>query len=158
MKNISIRNKELQRLNTIIGMLLAMLTLLFCALSIYFGFMLLIAFVIMSKATGVEIDFETSRYRSYKSIIGRRTGEWKTIPENAELIVITKQGAQSTTGTNGTSDLKTKAQFYELYLMDKTHQNRFYLYSTENKKSMDILVQVITENSNLTLGVYSPKK
>lgn len=159
MTTMTIRNKELHKLYIIIGIIMTLVILFFSqAVSkwFYIGYLFVVA--IMSNTTGVEFDIKNKLYRKYKHFCFWTSGEWKAIGENKELVILVKHGVQSTTGTMMTGSLKTKGGFSELYLMDESHLRRFFIASSENHKSIELLSNKLSQLLEIEIKPYRPKK
>lgn len=159
MTTITIRNKELHKLYIIIGIILSLINLLFSlAVSNWFYLSFLFVGAIMSNTTGVQFDIKNKLYRKYKHFCCWTRGEWKSIGENKELVILVKHGVQTTTGTMMTGSLKTKGGFSELYLMDESHLRRLFIASSENHKSIELLSNKLSQLLEIEINPYKPKK
>jgi hypothetical protein len=158
MKIMTIRNRELHRLFIVVGVLLALVTLLFSPIIgnwVYLGIPL--GLVVISNTTGVQFDLGNRKYRKYSHICFWTRGEWKDIGSNKNLVILVKHGVKSTTGTLMTNTLKIKGGFSELYLMDETHIRRFFIDSSENHEAIETLALKLSESLNTEIKPYTPK-
>ena len=53
-------------------------------------------------------------------------------------------------------NLKIKQGYYELYLMDKNHIKRLFIISTQDKKKLDKMTNLINKSFDLNLEKYNP--
>jgi len=155
---MKIRNKELHRLFIIAAILFALMSVFFTiAVSSWFYVGLPLAMVIMGNSSGVQFDIDERRYRNYKRFCFWTYGEWKNIGENKNLVVLVKHGVQTTAGTMLTGSLETKGGFSELYLMDGSHINRFFIDSSGNHKKIDLLAIELSQLLNVQIKTYNPE-
>jgi|SRR5690554_828609 len=155
---MTIRNKELYRLNIIIGIVLSILVLLFSmGFSGWFSIGFILVAIILGKTKGVQFDIKNRRYRKYSQLFMRKTGTWKEIENNIDLVILMKHGVKSTTGTMLTSTLKVKGNFSELYLMDKSHTQRFFIDSSENHDYIKSLAYELSSLLNIKIESFNPK-
>jgi hypothetical protein len=156
---MKIINKELQKLNMIISIILLLVfVILTQTISYWFCFGFLSVEAILTSSTGVEFDVETKRYRKYSHFCFWTRGEWKNIGENKELVVLVKSGIQTTSGTMMTGSMETKLGFSELYLMDESHLRRFYIDSSENHASIEKLASELSGLLKLEIKPYQPRR
>jgi hypothetical protein len=156
--NIRFHNKELYKLSLLIAVFVALASLFFAKVvdpSYCFG--LILSLLVLTYSQGVEFDPVNKRYRNYKSFLFMRKGVWKEIGENKELVVLVKHGTKSTTGTMMTASLKIKGGFSELYLMNATHTNRFFIDSSENHEQIDHRAFVLSQQLGLPIRPFSPR-
>jgi hypothetical protein len=159
MTTMTIKNKELHKLYLIIGFVMSLVILLISQTVsnwFYLGFPIVIA--IMSNTSGVQFDFKNKMYRKYKHFCFWTRGEWKSIGNNKELVVLVKHGVQTTAGTMMTASLKTKGGFSELYLMDESHLRRFFIDSSEDHNSVELLANKLGELLEIEVKPYRPRK
>lgn len=96
--------------------LLALLTLL--AGSIIGLFLLLPAIIILGIKEGVYIDVENRKYKSYLSVFGVSSAQWKPIPEGTVVgIKLLKLTARRSVGPHGLplNDSTSSTTTFELY-------------------------------------------
>ena len=153
-----IRNKELYRLNIILGIVLSIFILL---VSVGFSEWFLIGFifvaVILGKTKGVQFDFENRKYRKYSRFFIWRTGVWKEVGKNVDLVLLVKHGVKSTSGTMLTSSLKVRGGFSELYFMDKSHTQRFFIDSSENHEYIETLTNGLNSELKIKIEMFNPR-
>lgn len=114
-----------------------------------------IPFLVLQES-GIELDFEAQRIRNYHRNFFKRKGKWIALSQYKNIVVIKKSGTKSTAGTIMTSTLATKGELYQLYLMDESHTDRFYLHYSQNRGKLEGLINQITWNTPLTEADYLP--
>src|SRR5690606_1374362 len=130
---------------TVISLLLSLGT------SLWFLFGVLLSVLILFINNGVEIDPKNMKYRSYKTYYWIKKGEWKNIPLNSSLVILTKTGTQSTSGGRGAQEISRSGLYYELYLMNSEHRNRFYIDNSENKLEIETTARKISEKTGIAI-------
>ncbi len=108
------------------------------------------------QESGIELDFEAQRIRNYHRNFFKRKGKWIALSQYKNIVVIKKSGTKSTAGTIMTSTLATKGELYQLYLMDESHTDRFYLHYSQNRDKLEGLINQIAWNTPLTESDYMP--
>lgn len=155
---MTIRNKELYRLNIILGIVLSVLVFLFSmGFSGWFSIGFILVAIVLGKTKGVEFDIKNRKYRKYSQLFMRRTGTWKEIEDKIDLVILVKHGVKSTTGTMLTSTLKVKGNFSELYLMDKSYTQRFFIDSSENHDYIKSLAHELSSLLSIKVESFNPK-
>lgn len=155
---MTIRNKELSRLNIIMGIVLLILILLFSVgFSTWFSIGFVLVSIIWGKSKGVEFDFKKRKYRKYSQLFIWKTGVWKEITDKIDLVILVKHGVKSASGTMLTSSLKIKGGFSELYFMDESHTQRFFIDSSGNPEYIEKLSDELSSKLNIQIKSYSPK-
>ncbi|PWH85084.1 hypothetical protein [Brumimicrobium oceani] len=155
---MTIRNKELFRLNIILGIVLLILILLFSlGFSAWFSIGFVFVSIIWGKSKGVEFDFKNRKYRKYSQLFIWKTGDWKEITDKIDLVILVKHGVKSTSGTMLTSSLKIKGGFSELYFMDESHTQRFYIASSENHEYIESLADDLSSRLMIPIAAYKPR-
>ena len=155
---MTIRNKELHRLQLIIGVMLSIIVFV-CAQAVspwyYFGFILVV--LVVTKTAGVQFDATNNRYRKYVHFCFMTGGTWKAIGENKVLVILVKHGVQTTQGTMMAGSLKTKGGFSELYLMDESHGRRFFIDASENHERLELRAKELSVLTGLNIEPYHPR-
>ena len=155
---ITFRNKELHRLNIMVGIMLALIFTFFAFSFHPWMFSgLILSFIVGSKNAGVEFDSENNTYRKYDEILFSRKGTWKSIGKNKDLVILVKHGVQTTIGTMAVATVKRKGGFSELYLMDSSHIHRFFIDSSENHGKIERKAKMLSDKMGLTVKPYRPK-
>jgi hypothetical protein len=158
MKTLSITNNDLFRLS-MAGAIALALASLFIGASHPLGYgVALLAPLVLTINSGVELDFEQLKYRKFKSVLGIKSGEWKSYNPAHQLVLLSKHGAKTMVNQRLISEIAIEDYFYELYIMDPSHLKRLYLYSTKKKEKVDSIIRQITESSTLKLTAYNPAK
>lgn len=155
---MTIINRELHKLNIIIGVLLLPVVLVL-ALSMgdlyYLG--LLVVLAVVTKTAGVQFDAKNRRYRKYTHFCGWTRGQWKNIGEKKELVILVKHGKQTTLGTMSTGEWITEGGFSELYLMDEHHLRRFFIDASENHESIELKAHKLSQLLDIEVKPFWPR-
>lgn len=162
MSRLSIGNNELLKLS-ILSFVAALVPGFLLGLTMHPAFyaLCLPAFVLLTVRSGVELDFEQQHYRKFKSFLGSVSGEWKSYHSEHELVLLKKRGSKTQVRGAGGSrhvivDELVTGYFYELYIMNPSHTQRLFLFSSEDHGKMQSLISKITEHSTLRLVPYNP--
>lgn len=157
MQYITIRNREIYKLQIIASSVVALFIFFLSVYSLWglFGFLLVI--LLLTRTTGVELDVKNKKFRKYTSFLNTRKGYWKPIKEGMHLVIMIKRGVKTTTGTLATSSLKTKGGFSELYLMNATQTYRFYINSSENHEMIENQAKELSKRLGVTIEKYNPR-
>lgn len=155
---MTIRNKELYRLNIIIGIVLSILVLLFSmGFSAWFSIGFVLMSIIWGKSKVVEFDFKNRKYCKYSQLFIWKTGVWKEITDKIDQVILVKHGVKSTSGTMLTSTLTVKGGFSELYFMDESHTQRFYISSSENHEYIESLADDLSSRLKNPIAAFKPR-
>lgn len=158
-----IRDKESYRLNIILAVVLALsipftmetssiayIKVIICCVTFS------LIFLILQRSSGLELNFKTKEYRYYSRFFGNIKGQWLSLSHYTSVVVLSKTGTKSATGTGMTGSLKVKQGFYELYLMDSNHLKRLFILNTKKKKEIDKMIVLMKSNFNVSLEKYNP--
>lgn len=157
MSNITVRNKELYKINLIVGISILVISLILASgTSLFFLFGMIITAIALSLYNGVEINSNKHEYRNFKSYFGIRKGKWNKIPNGASLVILSKHGKQTASGGRGAQEINRTTVYYELYLMNENHRNRFFIHNSEEKIEIETLARKISEQSKIEIKKYSP--
>jgi hypothetical protein len=110
---------------------------------------------ILTIRQGVELDLPAMQYRKFKSFLGKRKGDWKALNPSCDLVILSKTGRHINNNRTGYYD-ETK-KFFELYLMDESHRNRMFLYSSGDKEDVVQMAQTIAQQSPFEIRVFNPE-
>ena len=118
MTTLSITNNDLFRL-ALAGAISLVVASLFIGASHPLGYgVSLLALLVLTINSGVELDFEQLKYRKFKSVLGIKSGEWKSYNPQHQLVLLSKHGAKTMVNQRLISELSIEDYFYELYIMD----------------------------------------
>jgi hypothetical protein len=154
-----IKDKESYRLSILsaIVVLLTIPFLLAVVEIVYFKVMIVlsvsaIGYVILSKSSGLELDFSMKRYRKYNKFLRKTKGEWRDLSKFHNIVVLSKTGS----GTLMTSSVKVLQGFYELYLMDENHIKRLFILGTDDFNVLQRKITTLKLKLNIPEVPYNP--
>ena len=158
-----IKDKESYRLSILsaIVVLLTIPFLLAVVEIVFFKIMIVlsvaaIGYVILSKSSGLELDFSMKRYRKYNKFLRKTKGEWRDLSKFPNIVVLSKTGSKTASGTLMTSSLKVLQGFYELYLMDENHLKRLFILSTDDFNVLQRKITTLKLKLNIPEVPYNP--
>lgn len=158
-----IKDKESYRLS-IIGAIVVLLTIPFLLAAASSSILKVIivlsaatvAFLILSKSSGLELDFSMKQYRKYNKFLINTKGEWRDLSKFPNIVVLSKTGSKTASGTLMTSTLKVKQGYYELYLMDKHHLKRLFILSTDDTRELNKKIMTLKSKLKIPEQPYNP--
>jgi hypothetical protein len=120
------------------------------------GLLALLIPVILTIQTGVELRFDRLQYRKFRSILGKRSGEWKKYTPEHVLVVLNKSGSKGIISLYTFQERMIDDVFLELYIMDPGHLKRLFLCASKEVAKIWRIVDHITQHSTLVLETYAP--
>ena len=155
--SISITDFDLYRMPIAFSCAILVFGIVLGAMNPYVYLIFLLIPIILTFKAGVELDVNKMQYRKFKSFLGQRNGTaWKSYSAAHQLVVLTKNGSKSLDISRVLGASQTTGSYYELYIMDPTHQKRLFLFSHKNKEKINELIAQLTEQTPLRLATYNP--
>lgn len=148
MNNIVINQDAFRKPKWIFGIALLFFGIGYTASgNFFFSPLILLGIILFLLGSGIEIDTNQMRYRTYKSIAGKRRGEWKSFSGYTAIIILVKRGTKTRPGQNLAIQHSQKTEEHQIYFTDKSHRLRLYIKDfPESEKAR----QFATDISNKT--------
>jgi hypothetical protein len=111
---------------------------------------------LLLMSSGLEIDLEHKRYRLFKSIARRRSGEWQPFRDYTTIIILSKQGSKFRLGPKLAYEHETKMLEYQVFLTDQNHRKRLYLKHFDTEEQARKYALSFMEKTGIPLERYNP--
>ncbi len=95
-------------------------------------------------------------YRNYKSIAGKRRGEWKSLSGYTAIIILVKQGTKTRPGQNLAIQHSQKTEEHQIYFTDKNHRLRLYIKDFPDGEKARQFATDISNKTGLPVERFNP--
>lgn len=111
---------------------------------------------LLLTGSGLEIDPNQMRYRTYKSIAGKRRGAWKALSGYSAIIILVKSGTKTRPGQNLAIQHSQKTEEHQIYFTDKNHKLRLYLKDFPEAEKARKYATEISNRTGLPVERFNP--
>lgn len=135
----------------IIGGLAALPTHLYLGvLFIFFG--IIIAFA----RSGIQINPNDKKYRSFNYLFGLRQGKWKELSYYSGMTLLRNKIETSAFSRSNRQAITSSNSFYEITLLDPSHRNKLCIKRIRERETAIIDLKEISELLKLPIVKFSP--
>lgn len=122
----------------------------------FFSPLILLGTILFLLGSGIEIDTNQMRYRTYKSIAGKRRGEWKSLSAYSAIVVLVKRGTKTRPGQNLAIQHSQKTEEHQIYFTDKSHRLRLYIKDFPEGDKAQQYAAEIANKTGLPVERFNP--
>jgi hypothetical protein len=151
MTNLIVKDDDFRKLNALIIFGILFISLFLFMVTPYIFLMFAFIPFLLLREKGVEFDFKSQQIRRYNKSFFERVGYWSDIDKFQFVVILTKTGKKSVSGTLLTSNIRVEGTFYEVYLANESLSKRVFIFSSEKKSKALNTVDTILKNTDLKL-------
>lgn len=107
-------------------------------------------------STGIQIDVENKKYKHYSSYYGIKQGQWKTLDSYPCLAILQSRQSSTTHSIGNISSITNSENYYDIYLLDKTHRQKLLIKRLKNKEQASKDAKEFAENLGVEFTTYNP--
>lgn len=116
----------------------------------------LLALLLLGYTYGIEFKFDTKSYRQYKSLFGKRFGQWHSLAEYESQVIFKVKGSRKLRGFRINMSVSLKDVEYNLVFVKADHRKQLFVYQFNDSKSVNESCTYFTEKLGLPLVKYNP--
>ncbi len=119
-------------------------------------FIVPIGVLMLGHTSGLELDFESRKYRLFTKFFGRKKGEWRSLASYTALIVLQKDGKTAIASTNMLASTTISLREYQVFLTDQSHRKRLYLKHFDTAEQARKFALDFMEKTRIPLERFNP--
>lgn len=115
-----------------------------------------IGLLLLVHTSGLELDFESGKYRLFTKFFDCKKGEWLSLASYTALIILRKDGKTNLVATRSTFSSTLRYNEYQVFLTDQTHRKRLYLKHFDTAEQAKKFALDFMEKTDIPLEKYNP--
>jgi len=115
-----------------------------------------IGLLMLTHSSGLELDFESGKYRVFTKFFGKKKGEWRSLASYTALIILRKDGKTNLVATRSTFSSTLRYHEYQVFLTDQSHRKRLYLKHFDTADQAKKYTSDFMEKTGIPLERFNP--
>lgn len=110
----------------------------------------------LTHSSGLELDFESGKYRVFTKFFRHKKGEWRSLAYYSAVIVLRKEGKTSFATIRSTLSSTIRYHEYQVFLTDQSHRKRLYLKHFDTADQARKFALDFMEKTGIPLERFNP--